>query len=217
MQNKEEHPIYFSNKYHLSKITTYNYSLRYNYKLYKDKAVGNKIVKNETEFNNFNEFITLSKLKQLRDLNFTLQIKFTTLTEKYNELQILVCSYTKIKEIPRELTNLTELYLDETPIKEIPNTLINLKILWCCNTHIEEIPNELINLNIILCENTPIIKIPKTFINLTYLDCIDSKVLKISKKFINLEYLTCSENIKKIPEELIKLRHLYFQNKFVDL
>ena len=108
-------------------------------------------------------------------------------------LQSLYLSYNQIKEIPKEicqLTNLQQLYLSYNQIKEIPKEicqLTNLQRLSLYNNQIKEIPKEicqLTKLQILYLYNNQIKEIPKEICQLT-----------------NLQILYLYNNqIKEIPE-----------------
>lgn len=179
--------------------------------------------KSPQELENFKQYTTLSLIitslntfdkeifKKLHDRYISLtklSLHMTTnifIPKTLTNLKILnISNNICMKELPKELINLTYLNCSRTKIKEIPETLINLKFLLCYESNMEKIPKTLINLVKLEIHMTEINKIPNTLIKLASLSCCMSRIKKIPNTLISLTSLLCDKNVK-IPEELDKL------------
>ena len=136
------------------------------------------------------------------------------------------CGNNKIKNIPIEICNLTQLRdfsCCHNFIKEIPKEIGNLTELeqFSCNSnYIQNIPIEIgncINLKSFYCHNNQITTIPKEIGNLVHLDrffCDKNQISIIPKEIgnlLHLEYFICSDNqIETIPIEIMNCINLHY-------
>ncbi|KAL8509949.1 hypothetical protein ACS0TY_016969 [Phlomoides rotata] len=146
----------------------------------------------------------------------------------YN-LHTLSLVHCNIKEIPREIENLSQLrYLDfygNETLQELPREigyLINLRCLNLGrNLSLKEYPREIGNLinlrDLKLCQNPLVEELPReigNLIQLQHLDLSDNKSLKVLPKeigkLIHLRYLNLrgNESLKELPREIGNLIHL---------
>ena len=148
-----------------------------------------------------NKIKSTTKLKICTNCNNFEYLKYFT------KLIFLDCSFTKIKEIPKELVNLKKLFcICSSNIKYIPDTLINLEELYCQNTNINHLSNKFKNLKELDCSNTKVSKLYDSFNNLTYLYCYNTKIKEIPDIFKKLKILSCSNtDIQIINLDNLKL------------
>ena len=141
-------------------------------------------------------------------------------------LKHINCEYTKIKNIPKEFTNLIILNCKHSNITNLPNTLIKLEDINCNNTVIKEIPAEFINLKRLYICHTDITNIPNELIKLEKLFFLYTNISTIPKKLINLTNLCVGarRNVativrqKKIKNGFIQFIKLYKRYKlFIQL
>ena len=109
----------------------------------------------------------------------------------------------RVRKIPKQFTQITELHCPNTKITEISKEFTQLECLNCSNTNITEIPKEFTQLIVLKCYDTEIKEIPKEFTQLEYLNCSFTNITEIPKEFTQLTYLNCSNtNITEIPAQI---------------
>ena len=168
-------------------------------------------------YSNLNLFLplTLIKLKYIEiqcPNDYNKKIKQFNIQYTYINLKSLkiICGYHKNilnLNIPKTLTNLEYLYLEDLNIKNLPNYLINLKSLSLYNCKkIISISNNYINLEGLLLQNCKKLKfIPNSYINLKFLT-INNCNIKIPKYFINLTELNYFNDNYKVITKIKKIK-----------